>query len=118
MNGYMLDCDDGKIMIESNSRVFFVSIIVSAVCHLLFFISVIYFLKAKTDTKPFPRNSVIDISMVALPDKVKIDDVPTKKIKQKKNISSEAVSVAEKKSLKKKTYKKKKIKTVKIKTSL
>jgi len=114
----MQDSKDGNKMIESNPRGFVFSITISAVCHLLFFFGVIYAFGFKGDVKSFSHNSVIDISLVSLPEKVEIDSPLVKEIKQKKDILSKAIPVVEKKSLKKKTYKKKKIKIVRIKKSL
>lgn len=106
-------------MSGNDSRAFVFSVAISLVCHVLFFIGSIYVLGSKGDVKPFPGNSVIDISLVSLPGKVENVAKSVNKIKRKEEKkTSEAIIFKEKKSLKKKTYDKNRIKKVKIKKSL
>lgn len=124
----MLDCDDGAIMIERDPRAFFVSIMVSAGCHLLFFIGAIYIIGIKPDVNPLFQDRVIDISLVSLsekvrapvlsakPKKVETSELPAKVVKPLEDtLPTETVSVPEKKSLKKETFNTKEMETVKIK---
>jgi len=112
----MLDGDDGETMSERDPRAFFVSIMASAGCHLLFFIGAIYIIGIKGDVKPLFQDRVIDISLVSLPEKVETPVPPAKVVKPSENtLPTETVSVPEKKSLKKETFKAKEIETVQIK---
>ena len=98
----MLDCDDGEIMIERDLRAFFVSILFSVVCHLLFFMGAMYFIGTKSDVKPLFHDTIIDISLVSIPEKIVTPVLPVKEIKPLEDpLPKEMVAVPEKKLLKK-----------------